>query len=95
MSIERIHAANLINFGILPLLFQSAADRELIQVRDSLTIADLHAQLAVGKPLEVVLSRRGGETVRLACRHAMSAEDVATVLAGGRLCLASAKLSPA
>jgi aconitate hydratase len=40
-SIERIHLANLINFGIVPLLFENPADYDLIEQGDSLRIDDL------------------------------------------------------
>jgi len=40
-SIERIHQANLVNFGILPLLFQNEADYEDISVGDILKIKDI------------------------------------------------------
>ena len=36
-SFERIHAANLINFGILPLVFENAADYDRIEKGDRLT----------------------------------------------------------
>jgi aconitate hydratase len=39
-SFARIHRANLINFGILPLLFKSEADYDKIEQRDRLLIMD-------------------------------------------------------
>jgi aconitate hydratase len=41
-SIERIHKANLINFGILPLRFADAADYEKIEQGDELVIDDIY-----------------------------------------------------
>lgn len=41
-SIERIHRANLINFGILPLVFFNSADYEGIEKDDELVIDDIH-----------------------------------------------------
>jgi aconitate hydratase len=40
-AIERIHQANLVNFGILPLLFTSDADYEAIRPGDDLTIGNV------------------------------------------------------
>lgn len=40
-SFARIHRANLINFGVLPLLFKSESDYEKIEQRDSLVIRDV------------------------------------------------------
>jgi aconitate hydratase len=37
-SFERIHAANLINFGILPLTFVDATDYEKLNAGDKVTI---------------------------------------------------------
>jgi aconitate hydratase len=39
-SVERIHQANLINFGILPLLFQNTEDYDDIEYDDMLLIED-------------------------------------------------------
>lgn len=44
-SIERIHAANLINFGILPLTFVRTQDYELVESGDQLRIENLAAVL--------------------------------------------------
>ena len=52
-AIERIHKANLVNFGILPLIFPDAADYEKIQQGDAFSIGDLHKALQDGKVLEV------------------------------------------
>lgn len=42
-SIERIHQANLVNFGILPLLFTKEADYDDIGKGDVLTIDHIHS----------------------------------------------------
>ncbi|MEW6757052.1 MAG: aconitate hydratase [Acidobacteriota bacterium] len=44
-AIERIHRANLVNFGILPLLFLDSADYDRIEQGDSFVIEDIHAAL--------------------------------------------------
>ena len=44
-GIERIHKANLVNFGILPCLFADAADYDRIQAGDDLEVADFRAAL--------------------------------------------------
>ena len=41
-SIERIHQANLVNFGILPLLFENEADYDDISLGDELAIDDIY-----------------------------------------------------
>lgn len=42
-SIERIHMANLVNFGIMPLMFKNPDDYESIQTGDELDISDTRA----------------------------------------------------
>ena len=45
-SIERIHLANLINFGILPLLFRNQEDYEDISQGDEIVIPDIYEKAA-------------------------------------------------
>jgi aconitate hydratase len=45
-SIERIHQANLVNFGILPLLFADAADAQRVAQGDDIAIEGLRAAVA-------------------------------------------------
>lgn len=84
-SVERIHAANLINFGIAPLLFVDMKDYEAIEEGDTIQIDDLHSQLKPGQPLTAVLKKADGTTRTFALTNAMSAQDVALVLKGGIL----------
>ena len=48
LSIERIHQANLCNFGILPLLFEKEEDYERISQGDELRLEDVHQSLKRG-----------------------------------------------
>ncbi|HEX7504264.1 MAG TPA: aconitate hydratase, partial [Syntrophales bacterium] len=50
---ERIHAANLINFGILPLHFENETEYNLLDQGDSLEIPDIRTALQSGLPLTV------------------------------------------
>ena len=52
-TFERIHAANLINFGILPLVFQNGEDYEKINSGDLLQIPAIRDTLKNGAPLQV------------------------------------------
>lgn len=52
-SIERIHQANLCNFGILPLTFKDAADYDRIEQGDELEISDAIAQVKAGGDVTV------------------------------------------
>ncbi|GAI76280.1 unnamed protein product, partial [marine sediment metagenome] len=48
-SFARIHKANLINFGIIPLTFEQAEDYDLINVGDSLKIKGMKDLLFSGE----------------------------------------------
>ena len=60
-SFERIHAANLVNFGILPLSFRSAADYEALHEGDELEIPSVRERLARNEKLSVRDCTRGLE----------------------------------
>ena len=83
-SFARIHFQNLANFGILPLRFANPADYDDIARGDLVTFEDLRGQLAPGKHLT---ASHGGHDIRLV--HDLSERQVAMVLAGGRIPLAS------
>ena len=48
-SFARIHAANLINAGILPLCFEDPADYEALEQGSHLVLKDIHSGLANGR----------------------------------------------
>ena len=84
-SIERIHAANLVNFGILPLLFADPEDRDGLQPGDRVRIEDVAAQLRAGGSVVVRIQSSGQHVQTLEVRHNLSPHDVENVLRGGRL----------
>jgi aconitate hydratase len=53
LSFARIHMANLINSGILPLTFVHKEDYERISLEDELVIDDLHNQVLSGNTITV------------------------------------------
>jgi len=52
-SFARIHRSNLINFGILPLIFRSADDYEMVKKGDRLLIKDVIRSLLSGQTYKV------------------------------------------
>ncbi len=64
-SFARIHAANLINYGILPLTFTNADDYDRLTQGDDLTISGIFAGLESGK--FTLTDKTTGETFALAC----------------------------
>ncbi|MCK9229104.1 MAG: aconitate hydratase [Syntrophales bacterium] len=59
LSFERIHAANLINFGILPILFSTNDDYEAVQTGDTLHIPHIRARIASSGTLTIHNRTRG------------------------------------
>ena len=77
-SFARIHLANLVNFGIVPLTFKNPADYDRIELGDKLEIAigDLKGEVKlknITKGFEVELS------------HTLSALDAEILKIGGKL----------
>ncbi len=76
----RIHAQNLVNFGVLPLVFIEGEDYGRIQAGDVLRLTDLVRGLDTGTELTVEnLTRRE----RLRVRHVMSPRQVQILRRGG------------
>ena len=80
-SFARIHRANLVNFGILPLTFCDAADYDRIAPDDLLVIDALHAQLQ-NDTITVLNKTRGFE---FKVTHGLSPRLKEIVKAGGLL----------
>jgi aconitate hydratase len=81
-SFARIHWSNLVNFGILPLVFVDEGDYERIEQGDELEIAGVRQSIQQGDELRVRNVTQGSE---FAVRHDLSPRQVQVVLAGGRL----------
>lgn len=85
LAIERIHRANLINFGILPLTFADPADYDRLNENDTLLFTGLRSQLAPGKPVTATLRTAAGEEREITFNQTLSPDELKIVLAGGRL----------
>ena len=81
-SFARIHVANLINAGILPLTFKNEADYDRISLMDDIVLPDVRACLEQGKDVTLE-NRTTGEEFPLAA--AFSRRQVEMLLAGGLL----------
>ncbi|HOV94032.1 MAG TPA: aconitate hydratase [Spirochaetales bacterium] len=87
-SFERIHATNLVNFGILPLVFENEADYDTIEQGDRLEIVNVRdaIQNGQGTTFLVVQNKTKGITIRV--KAELSDRQRAMILAGGALALA-------
>jgi len=81
-AIERIHQANLVNFGILPLTFSDAGDYDRIEQADELTIADATSAVAEGETVTVTNATKGFD---FTCRVGLAPRQRKILAAGGLL----------
>ena len=80
-SFARIHAANLINAGIIPFTFANEADYDRLTQGDSLCIDGLFAALESGEA--VLANKTTGEEIKLTCT--LTERQIAILRAGGLL----------
>jgi aconitate hydratase len=81
-SFARIHRANLINWGVVPLTFADPAAHDAIERDDVLRIDSLRASLVAGTPI-VVTNTRTGVTFETTC--VLTPREREILLAGGVL----------
>lgn len=79
-SFARIHVANLINAGILPLTFEKEEDYDRFDQGDKLSITGIYAGMDSGF---VTMTSQTGATARLRCE--LTPRQKAILLAGGLL----------
>jgi len=87
-SFARIHRQNLINFGILPLIFYDPADWQRIDPGDEIMIEGLREGLSKNDP--IVISNRSKDAVFNAI-HSMSARQIQAILEGGIINMISSR----
>jgi len=83
LSIERIHQANLCNFGILPLVFKAAGDYEKIGQGDRLEMDDVLSSVEKGEFL--LRNRTTGQDIPLSLIATEEQKDM--LIHGGLLCI--------
>jgi aconitate hydratase len=80
-SFARIHRQNLINYGVLPLIFENPADYDRLKQDDVLTIRNLRQALENGGVVR--LEVQGPGSTSISARHDLTPRQVDIVLAGG------------
>ncbi len=81
-SFERIHAANLINFGILPLVAEQPDVIETLAAGDRVRLPELRQRLAADQPLRLVV---GDGTLEIPVACCLTDRQRGVLLAGGLL----------
>lgn len=80
-SFARIHVANLINVGILPLTFKNPEDYDKLKMNDTLTFFDVHS--GMDKGVIMMKNETTGESFELSCSFTERQKDI--LKAGGLL----------
>jgi aconitate hydratase len=91
-AFARIHLANLINFGILPLTFVDPADYDRVAQGDRLELPGAREALAPGKTLKVRNATKG---IEFEAAHPMNERQIEILRAGGLLPLTKAQAKAA
>ncbi|MGJ0531935.1 hypothetical protein [Methylocystis sp.] len=76
--LARIHRQNLINYGILPLLFAHNDAYDRLQIGDKLNCENLRSKLANGEAIVYTSGNGDVETV-----HHLTPEEIAVIIDGG------------
>ncbi|MBN1500992.1 MAG: aconitate hydratase [Spirochaetes bacterium] len=80
-SFERIHSANLVNFGIVPCVFAQESDYDKVSQGDSFLIKGIRQSIAEGK--DVITARIGSNDINL--KLPLSERQRSILLEGGLL----------
>jgi aconitate hydratase len=83
-SFPRIYETNLKKQGILPLALVDAADYARFEQDDRVSVVGLR-DLAPGQPVEVRIHKPDGQTLTVAARHTLTAEQIGWFKAGSAL----------
>ncbi len=81
-SFARIHRANLINAGILPLEFVNESDYDKLSLFDELELPNVKAEILEGDTV-TLLNKTTGETIKAKCELTQRQKDIA--ICGGLL----------
>ncbi len=80
-SMARIHKGNLVNHGIIPMLFEDPADYDRIDQMDDLEIENLRDQIA-GRKVEIKDKTKG---IAFKAKLELSDSELEVILCGGQL----------
>lgn len=78
-SFARIHKANLINYGIIPMTFVNTADYDKIKQGDTLELVNIDDALKNGKNFEVLINGKD----KIECVNDIAKRSADIIMAGG------------
>ncbi len=79
-SFARIHKANLVNYGIVPLVLENPADYERVSQGDTLEFVGIRASLEQGTPFTLVCEKDGTKVI---AKNDLDERSRKILLAGG------------
>lgn len=82
-SFARIHKANLINYGIIPITFQNPSDYDRITEGDELEISGIFESLKNQTAFKITLHQKDGNTVQIEGVNDLAERSRNILLAGG------------
>jgi aconitate hydratase len=82
-SFARIHRANLVNAGILPLTFVNESDYDKIDEGDTLALENLRSEVEAGKQTLTLVNKTKNTEIPVLCELTERQKDI--ILAGGLL----------
>jgi aconitate hydratase len=88
-SFARIHAQNLVNFGVLPLIFENEDDYDSLKVGTQLRLFDLRRQVTSGHRIEIHAHMGPAD---FAVTHDLSPRQIEILFSGGLIGLMRARL---
>lgn len=80
-SFARIHKANLINSGIIPMTFENSEDYDKIDLNDEFEMANLYKDILTGR-VKITNKSKGEEFY---AKVELSPEEIEVIKAGGKL----------
>lgn len=83
-SFARIHAANLVNAAILPLVFENPDDYELFEQGDHVEITEVHKSLSEDRVI-IKLEKNDGRRFEILAKPELAERQKKILLAGGLL----------
>ncbi|MDR0823130.1 MAG: aconitate hydratase [Endomicrobium sp.] len=79
-SFARIHLANLINFGIVPLTFENAADYDLLNAGETIVFEDIKQKI---KDNQSIIAKIGDKEIKV--KYELTQRQKEIIFAGGML----------
>ncbi len=83
-SFARIHETNLKKQGVFPLTFADPKDYDLFEEKDRVSVVGL-AGLTPGKPVEIILHKPDGKTIKIQTQHSLTEQQIKWFKAGSAL----------